>query len=318
LALGTLGLSLSRSLPLALTFGVLAGLGHGAADVSFNVLIAEVFAARSASALNLLNVFFGVGAVAGPAAAGLALRLWGTALPALWLGVALLLLQAPLVPLLAVPPRARQHHAQASRGAPVLASPLLWALGLLMLIYVGTETGIGGWTTTYLERTTAIGTAAAALMTSGFWLALTGGRVVGALLGARVAPNTLLTLSLAGSLAGGALLAASTGNVALTTAAVLLTGLCFGPIFPTTFSIVTSTFRQAPGTAASVAVALGSVGGMLLPVLQGALLERSGPASSVLLVALGTLAMLGLHLGRGLLDRSQTSVVSNQKASIDY
>src|SRR5258706_1776247 len=67
LALGTFGVAASHWLPLTLLCAVVAGLGHGAIDVRTNVLIAEVFAARSAAALNLLNVFFGLGAVAGPA-----------------------------------------------------------------------------------------------------------------------------------------------------------------------------------------------------------------------------------------------------------
>lgn len=301
LALGMLGLVTSRALPLTLACAVVAGLGHGAIDVSTNVLIAEVYAARSAAALNLLNVFYGAGAVAGPAIAGLALRVWGTALPALWIGVGLLLVQAPLVPLLAVVPRQPHSGGPGLRGMAVYRSPLLWALGALLLLYVGIENGIGGWTPTYLLRTTALGATAAALATSGFWLALTGGRVIGTLLGARLAPNVLLFISLSGALLGGVVLALSTGNATLTIAAVLILGLCFGPIFPTALSITTATFQRAAGTAASVVVAMGSIGGMVLPWLQGALLERSGPPASVLLVAGGTLAMLALHIGRGLL-----------------
>src|SRR5262249_5515694 len=60
LVAGTCGIAASPALPLTLASAVVAGLGHGAVDVSTNVLIAEVFAARSAAALNLLNVFFGV------------------------------------------------------------------------------------------------------------------------------------------------------------------------------------------------------------------------------------------------------------------
>jgi fucose permease len=131
-------------------------LGHGTIDVSTNVLIAEVFAARSASVLNLLNVFFGVGAVAGPAIAGLTLRVWGTALPVLWLGAGLMLLQAPFVLRLASAPSAAHHDDLTAPGVALRRSPLLRVFGGLLLLYVGTETGIGGWTTTYMERTTTI------------------------------------------------------------------------------------------------------------------------------------------------------------------
>lgn len=297
LAVGTLGILTSHSLALMLGCAVVAGLGHGAVDVSTNVLVAEVFADRSAAALNLLNVFFGVGAVAGPAIAGLSLRIWGTALPALGLGTALLLLQAPLVPLLAIPPR--HAHAEAhERGAAVYRSPLLWMLGALILLYVGLETGIGGWTPTYLERTTPLDAATAALVTSGFWLALTGGRMIAVLLGARLSAYTLLLISLGGAVVGGALLAFSTGDALLSATAVLLIGLCFGPIFPTALAITTANFPRAPGAAASVVVALGSIGGMLIPWSQGVLLERSGPSASALFIAAGLLAMLALHFGR--------------------
>ncbi|MEO7912961.1 MAG: hypothetical protein ABIV47_25210 [Roseiflexaceae bacterium] len=90
----------------------------------------------------------------------------------------------------------------------------------------------------------------------------------------------------------------SSGNAALTVIALILIGFCFGPIFPTVLSIVTVTFRRAPGTAAGVVVAMGSLGSMLLPWLQGALL-----------VAIGTVVMLALDLGRGLLKSRQLPVV---------
>ncbi|HEX9440770.1 MAG TPA: MFS transporter [Roseiflexaceae bacterium] len=317
LALGTLGIAASHWLPLTLLCAVVAGLGHGAIDISTNVLIAEVFVGRSAAALNLLNVFFGLGAVAGPAIAGLTLRLWNTALPALWIGAALTLLQAPLIPLLADAPRAPHAVAGKSRAAALFRTPLLWALGVLVLLYVGVENGIGSWTTAYLASTTRLDHATAALAASGFWLALTGGRVIAALIGTRLTPNRLLLIALIGAFAGGVLLVASVGNAPLTIAAVLFMGLCFGPVFPTTLAITTATFRQAPGTAASAVVAMGSFGGMLLPWLQGVLLERVSPAASVLLVAAGALGMLALHIGRGGLTKRRRAANDQQPRTID-
>jgi len=310
LAAGICGIAVSHSLALTLACALIAGLGHGALAVSTNVLIAEVFAARSAAALNLINVFFGIGAVTGPAIAGLTLRVWGTALPVLWLGAALMLAQAPFVLRLASAPSPSQLDDPAAPSRSLFRSSLLWAFGGLLLLYVGIETGIGGWTATYMDRTTSIGAASAALVTSGFWLALTGGRVAGALIGARVAAGMLLRLCLAGALAGAVLLAISPGNAVPTVVAVLLIGFCFGPVFPTALSIVTATFRRAPGTAASVVVAMGSLGGMLLPWVQGTLLESRGPAASVIFVAAGTLAMLVFDIGRGLWSSRQSTVVN--------
>jgi fucose permease len=296
---GVAGMAASTALWAAFACATFAGLGHGAVDIATNLLIAETFAARRASALNLLNVFFGLGAIAGPVCASLALRTVESALPALWIGAGLLALMIPLTALLPrqQPGGSEALPAQAARG--IYASPLLWAFGVLTLIYVGVENGLGGWTTAYVEYTTALAADQAALIASGFWLALTAGRVVASGLGLRLAPPRLLLLSLLGALVGAALLALSVGNLLGTVAGVLLVGFCFGPIFPTLLAIVTGHFRQAPGRAAGVIVALASVGGMTLPYLHGLLLTGVGPWAAALFVAGGNLAMLLLFLAGG-------------------
>jgi fucose permease len=293
LAIGILGVSLSRSFPLTLACALIGGLGHGAIDVSGNVMIAEAYAARRVSALNLLNVFFGMGAVASPAIASLTLRLWGSAIPTLWLSAALLVLLIPFVYASSTPRTGNPLHQHPDRLV-IYRVPILWAFGILLLLYVGVENGLGGWTTIYIDRTTALGLDRAALVTSGFWLMLTAGRVLGVFLGSRFASARVLGLSLGGSLIGGIVLMLSTGNAPLSIAAVLILGFFFGPVFPTVLAITTASFPGGPGQAASVVVVLGSIGGMLLPWVQGVLLEGSGPFASALFVAAGTASMLAL------------------------
>jgi len=300
LAAGTVGLTLSRSLAATLALTVVAGLGHGAADVGFILLVPRLFLARSVSAMNLLAFFFGAGAVAGPAVASVSLRLMDSALPALWLGAAVVALGVPLVPALSTGTTASQPISAGPGAAPgsPLASPLLWALGGLLLVYVGVENAIGGWTTTYLELTTGMAVASAALATSGFWGALTAGRMLGAALGERLAPSRLLLTSLAGALAGGALLVFSGGNAVLSIGAILLLGLSFGPIYPTAVAITSDQFTPNAGTATSAVVALGSLGGMLIPAVQGVLIDRQGAPAGAWLVLACTAAMLLLKAGQ--------------------
>ncbi|MFZ5814958.1 MAG: MFS transporter [Bacillota bacterium] len=292
---GILGLTLVTSLPAMLAMGLVAGLGHGALDIAVNVLVARLFADRSVAALNLLNVFFGVGAMLGPAAASLSLRLWQTGLSGLWLGAGLMLLTSLLIPLL--PRRVEtgpEERAQAAAGASPLRSPLVWAFGLMLMLYVGVESGLGGWATTYLSATTPLDTAMGALVTSGFWMALTVGRLLGAGLGSRITPERLLQAALTGSLAGGLLLVASTGNAWFSVLAILLLGLSFGPVFPAV-GITTTAFPHAPGAASSLVIASGIAGGMLLPWLQGVLMESGGPRLGISLVLAGALGMLLLQ-----------------------
>lgn len=303
-ALGTFGYATSRTLPLVLAGALVAGLGQGALVIVCNILIVRAFAGRSTAALNLINIFFGVGDMAGPALAVPALWLLGSVTPVLGMGAALALIPAALVPLLPAVARPQPGPAQPARSTSVYRAPLVWALGTLLLVYVGTEISVAGWTATYIQQTTTLGAGAAALVTAGFWMAVTIGRVLGALLSARLAPDRLLQLFLGGALAGGLLLALGIGSPPLTIAAVLLLGLCFGPIYPTVVALAANSFSQAPGSAVSIVASMGSLGGMLLPWLQGVLLARSGPAASTLLVVAGTLAMLALHTGRSLYGRA--------------
>ncbi len=293
LALGTLGILFSRSLTATLAIGLMYGFGFGAVDISTNLLIAHRFAERSVPMLNLLHTFYGVGSVVSPAIAGLTLAVWDSALPAFGLGFVAVLIPLPLVwrldnvPLPAVP------QVSAARGNGFsYRVPLLWALGFLLLLFVGLEAGMGSWTTAYVDRTTTLGKEVGALVTSGYWLALTVGRVLGALYSSRFTPQTVLWACLAGMLGGSVLLAVGHSSAALTVLAVLVLGLWSGPPYPTIVAITTATFPNGPGKATSVVVAMASLGAATLPWLQGVLLDRVSSLAMVLLFIAEVLAML--------------------------
>lgn len=307
--IGMIGLTLSQSLLLVLACALLTGMGSGSVLAGVSVLVAEVYAERAASALNMANVFFGLGAVVGPAVAGLSLRTWGTPFPAFWGGVTMLLLLAPLVPFLMTMPRMPRSRMRAARS--VYRSPLLWALSLMILLYVGAEVGVSGWTAVYVQRTTGMEVAEAALVASGFWLALTAGRMLGALAGTRMTAQVLLLICAGGAAGAGLLLAMSVGNIVLTIGAVLLLGLFFGPIFPTGFAITTASFPQAPGAAGSVFMAVGSLGGALIPWVQGTLLERNGPPAAAFVTTVVTMLVFVIYLGILLSQRQARPAVDS-------
>jgi fucose permease len=272
------------------------GLGHGGVDLGSHLLVARLYPKSSIAALNLLNLSYGVGAVSGPAVASLFLRQTGSAIPALWIGAAAVVVQMLLVPVMATPGGSTEHHAESPATNSLLTSPLLWGIGALLLVYVGVETGLSGWSTTYLERSASYPTATAALVTSGFWAAITLGRLMVVMLGSRFTPQRLLAISTAVAVCGGTLLGLSVGNGPVSVAAILLIGLAFGPVFPTTIALTTTSFRHNPGTATSAAVAASSVGGMLLPAFQGVLLDRFGTSVGAWFVTAGTVALFGLLL----------------------
>lgn len=307
LAAGVAALCLSNSLPLALAAVVLAGLGHGAADLCILVLAAKAYPEKSVSALNILGLLFGAGAFAGPALVGLSQRLSGSAYPALWAAVAAVALAIPATlyalesdaPAKNPGPAKTAEAALAATGSirrGAIASPYIWILGLILLVYVGAENGMGGWTAEYFKRTTGAAAPTAALVASGFWLALSAGRLVAAAAGTRLGPRSVLGLGIAVSGGGALLLALTAGNGPATVAAVALTGFGYGSIYPTAFAMAAAAFPDSPGAATSMVTVLGSAGGMLLPWVEGLVIQGFGaPAAGAFILALGA-AMLVLFI----------------------
>ncbi len=79
-------------------------------------MTSELVPARRASAVNLVNMFFGVGAVVGPLVVSVLLRRTGAALPALWMGAGLLA-AAAVAARIALPDRLPASHDDAPASA---------------------------------------------------------------------------------------------------------------------------------------------------------------------------------------------------------
>jgi fucose permease len=288
---GGIGVTFGRSLPILLAGALLFGFGFGGVLAAGNVLVGQLFSTRSAAALNGVNLFFGVGSMLGPAIAGQAGLRLGAPQAAIWVGAGLLLALVPLIlsyaaqpPIQASRQVAQQHSQQRSTG---------WILAILLLIYIGTEVGFSGWLTVYLISGSAMAPASAALIVSGFWLALTLGRALGAMLGLRLTAARLLTTSLLGMLVGAILLVLGVGDRVTSIAGVLVLGLSCGPVFPTVLAIVSSTARNSAATT-SLVLAVGNGGGLIIPVLIGVLLSRYGAGAAAGLVFVASFAMLAL------------------------
>ncbi len=297
----TVGLTESRALALTLAFATLWGVGLGATELAANVLITELYAERSVSALNLLNVFYGLGAFAGPALVSLSWEWWHTGMPALWLGAAVVAVQVPFITRLTEVRAGGSREAGRAAAAgkaggvrPVYRSPFLWALGAALLVYVGTEQMVGGWATVYMTRTTSLAISSAALVASGFWIAYTFGRVAGAAVGVGLRARVVLSASLAVAAAGMLLVNLTAGNIPLSIVGFLITGFGFGPIYPTTMAIIGRSFAGATGKAIGTAGALGSAGGMVLPFLDGVFIGRLGPAAGAHFAILAVFAVAAL------------------------
>jgi MFS transporter, FHS family, glucose/mannose:H+ symporter len=290
--IGAAGMAASTRLLSLVVAAVVAGVGYGGCTLAVNVLASELAPDRRASTVNLVNLFFAMGAIAGPLLAGAFLNQRGSALPTLWVGSALLLLLVPLT-MYGVPADA-PAPAQARTDASELdaATAFIVVLGLMLALYVGSEASLSSWASVYLRQSTSLSAAAATTATAAFWVALCVGRLLAAIAGARVRAERLLVVSLIGSTGGGLLLVAGHGSAAASVLAFAVLGLTFGPIYPTGMAIVTDRFPHAAGAAASRIGLLASLGGMSLPWLQGVVLTHRGAYASawLALIVLATMS----------------------------
>ena len=285
LVAGAAGVAFAPAWPVVLAAAFGLGVGFGVVVVEINVLFAEAFGQRATAMLNLLGACFGAGAVLGP----LAVAATGGYRAPFCAGA--LMAVVSLVP--------RPGPAEERRGFRPRAEerPALGVVGgfvALCALYVGVESGIGGCETTSL-RAGGAGEAAAASWTAGYWAALTVGRLLAIPLALRLTPPVLAAGSLAVAAAGLGLAHVP----ALAPAAYTLTGLALGPVFPTALAWLA---QAAPGARGSTAMvfAAANLGGVVLPVVIGRLVDASSPAvipTTVLVVALACLAAT-LLLGR--------------------
>lgn len=263
----------------------MAGFGYGGMLAGGNLLIARLYHG-AAGALNALNLFFSVGSIGGPMLVALMITLFDRPQAAIWLGALLMIglvwpatrLQEPT-----------QAPAAQMAGAPRWLAAVMF--GLLMFTYIGTEIGIGGWIALILERGAGLEASLAALSTSLFWGMLTGGRLAAVFWGDRLGPLRLLLLCVIGLGIGGALLVIGTTQTALALTAVAMMGLACGPIFPTTMLMITHAAGRS-GAALSVALTIGTGGGLFLPALFGLLIGWFGPPVGALLVVIDATLMV--------------------------
>jgi len=273
------------------------GLGQGSIDIVVHVVMGDAAGEHRSASLNRLHVLFGVGALIGPLLTGYGLNALDSLWPAFGSIAVLTLLIAFGVTLTPLPACAVTHQSAASQARAVVGNRTFWALAAFFFLYVGVEVGVGTWTFAFLSEGLGTGVALASWTASGFYLTLTGGRLLGSRLVGRRMTDEKLVLSGAGGAAVGALLltvSGATSAAPLLIVAVLLVGFCFGPVYPTTMSVAQRLYPGAAGTAVGLLTAGASLGATSIPWLQGWLLARGGLSWGLATTGVGALALLAV------------------------
>jgi fucose permease len=280
----------------------LLGVGGGVVVTGANALVSGVSEAHRATALNLVNLFFGLGGLTTPfIAANLFKRNWvRLCYTVASLTVVTLMIQA-VTTMPAPTPGSGFVLAQAG---PVLGRPLLFLLGAFLFLYITCEVGVWNWLPRHLIAQGIPESRALNILSLGFALGLLIGRVGVSPILIRV-PAVEVTLAASIAMAVTTFLMLRTDKPSAAFVLVFIAGLSMAPVFPTTLAIAGNAFPRMTGTAIGFVITCGWAGLAVSSRLIGAIaggdplrLKKALlliPASAVLMVGLNVVIWAALR-----------------------
>lgn len=270
----------------------LLGVGGGILVTAANSLVSDVGAAHRATALNLVNLFFGLGGLATPfIAANLFKRNWVR----LCYTIAFLAITTLAIEMLTQMPGPAGTGFILADAGPVLGRPVLFLIGLFLFLYIGCEVGMWNWLVRHLIAQGIPESRALNILSLGFALGLLIGRA-GILPILSHVPAITVTLIGSVAMAVTTFLALRTNKPAAAAVLVFLSGISMAPVFPTTIAIVGDAFPRMTGSAIGFVITCGWTGLAVSSRIIGAIaggdprrLKKALlviPASAVLMVGL--------------------------------
>ncbi len=301
----TLGLALISialfALPRSLGFSTivfllfLLGLGGGTLVTAANALVSDVSATHRAAALNMTNLFFGVGAFATPfVSANLFRRNW---VRLCYIIASLAIVALVWDALIKMPAPTGAGRFILADAAPVLGRPLLFLIALFLFLYITCEVGIWNWLPRHLIAQGIPESTALNILSLGFALGLLIGR-------AAILPILIhapaITVTLVGSvvMALTTFLMLRTNRPVVAAALVFLAGLSMAPVFPSTLAIVGDAFPRMTGTAIGFVITCGWTGLAVSSRIIGAIAggDPTRLKKALLVIPASALLMVGLGL----------------------
>jgi len=243
---------------LALSLLVL-GYGGGVVVNAGNSLNTVVNPDNPSSVANLLNLFFGVGALVTPLVAANLFKSDTRKITAFAAVLAMVALAASMVA--PYPKPSGQMSFNFGMAASLLADRMVLLPALLLFLYTACEVGVWNWLVRHLIAQGVAEKRAMTILSLGFALGLIVGRVGISQVLLRVDPRTVL-IGAAIAMTVTTFLMLQSSNPTLAWVTVFIAGLAMAPVFPTTLGVVGKAFMQtadriAKGLPAQEATAIG-------------------------------------------------------------
>jgi FHS family glucose/mannose:H+ symporter-like MFS transporter len=258
------------------------GAGFGATVMALNTLVEGFFPRNADGAVLLLNALLGVGTALAPVLVALftALGLWW-ALPLLMVVLLAGLLGGTLRAQLRLP-----YNAAGDGGLP----PRFWLYAAAVLLYGVAETLCGNWATLYLAGQRGVSGQKAAFALTAFWVMVTLGRVLIAVL-ERIVASRWIYLALPVLLGLAFQIVANAGGAASGIAAFAAAGFACSAFLPLSISFAGAEFPRQAATMSGALIAFYQVGYGIAAFGVGPLRQRAGLDYSVMFSGAGIVAL---------------------------
>ena len=289
--------------PLALAASAFYGVGYGLSTPGTNLWVGESYGHRRASALNLINLAWGLGAICSSPLVMLTVRKAQVpallyAVGAICVAIAVALLRMPFErPCKENISSGLTLEGDAAKPSPILAATwVALLLGVLFFVYVGTENGISYWAPAHAKRAAEWASNTWTLAPMFFFAGLLGGRGAAAAILMRLKERAVAV--------GGVLLAAASELIFLSAhsrvvlfGSVFFAGLGLASLYPIFIAWLSEWFGTRARKVGGVLFALAAGGGAVMPPLVGVVSRQTSSLSMGLLVPFaGCLVMLAVIL----------------------
>ncbi len=283
---------------------ILLGFGGGGLNTCTNALVSDLYVERRGPMLNLLGIFFGVGAISIPL---MAVSIEGRfTIPQLFIFCAVLAGVCALwYALSSLPPAKANQEFSWHELLEVAKYNGVLPLAFILFLESGNEACIAGWTSTYVDNA-GYAPRVAALVLAAYWAALMLGRILASRVLQGIKKSQLVVAAAVLSLGGCVVLLSARSLVALFAGTALI-GLSYGPIFPTTLAIAGDRYSQRAGTVFGLMFSIALIGGMMFPWAVGQISQQVSVRAGMILPAVGAIGIVGLSLAVFFGERDSTA-----------
>jgi FHS family glucose/mannose:H+ symporter-like MFS transporter len=276
---------------LALAASAIYGLGYGFATPGTNLWVGESYGPRRASALSIMNLAWGAGAISSAPLAMIAIRASRVTLLLYIVGAICLTLAIFLFRMNFGGPPREEVLSRPSEIPAIAGTRVAVLLGILFFVYVGTEVGTSYWAAVHAERAAAWTSNTFTLTPMFFFAGLLGGRGAAAAILLRLKEATVAIGGILLAAAGELLFLCAHSAVALF-AGGFFAGLGLASLYPIYIAWLSKWFGERARKVGGIMFALAAGGASTMPALVGVVSRYAGSLRIGLLVPLGGCAVM--------------------------